>query len=180
MERAVAADPNVIVNSPVSISDKIRALAEAGYARADIARLLGKRYQHVRNVLEDDARKSRLGQGFAESRPDRDPGEAGPGMRDEATPFAGPSTEDHVERVRLDTEGRLLLTQNLIEALGARPGEWVIATVREDGTIALLSARAAMKQAQAIIRRFVPAGVSLVEELLAERRAEAERENRGE
>lgn len=32
-------------------SDKIRALGLAGHKRADIARLLGIRYQHVRNVL---------------------------------------------------------------------------------------------------------------------------------
>ncbi|MCC7015790.1 MAG: hypothetical protein IT564_01115, partial [Rhodospirillales bacterium] len=33
-------------------SAKIRALSQAGYRRADIARHLGIRYQHVRNVLE--------------------------------------------------------------------------------------------------------------------------------
>jgi hypothetical protein len=32
-------------------SDKIRALAQAGYARVEIAALLGIRYQHVRKVL---------------------------------------------------------------------------------------------------------------------------------
>jgi len=35
-------------------SDAIRRLDTWGYARADIARILGKRYQHVRNVLEGD------------------------------------------------------------------------------------------------------------------------------
>lgn len=34
-------------------SDKIRALAKAGYLRTDIAKLLGIRYQHVRKVLTD-------------------------------------------------------------------------------------------------------------------------------
>jgi hypothetical protein len=34
-------------------SDKIRALATAGYARVEIAALLGIRYQHVRKVLLD-------------------------------------------------------------------------------------------------------------------------------
>jgi hypothetical protein len=34
-------------------SDKIRALAKVGYARAEIAVLLGIRYQHVRKVLLD-------------------------------------------------------------------------------------------------------------------------------
>lgn len=36
---------------PETTSDKIRALGLAGHKRADIARLLGVRYQHVRNVL---------------------------------------------------------------------------------------------------------------------------------
>jgi len=34
-------------------SDKIRALARAGYLRTEISRLLSIRYQHVRNVLVD-------------------------------------------------------------------------------------------------------------------------------
>jgi AbrB family looped-hinge helix DNA binding protein len=38
-------------------SAKIRALAEAGHTRGDIARFLGVRYQHVRNVLVHGAVK---------------------------------------------------------------------------------------------------------------------------
>ena len=37
-----------------TISGKIRALDKAGFTRADISRILNKRYQHVRNVLEQD------------------------------------------------------------------------------------------------------------------------------
>ncbi|HVY34180.1 MAG TPA: hypothetical protein VG960_07140 [Caulobacteraceae bacterium] len=163
-------DLDAILQSSATVADKIRTLHRAGYARADIARLLGKRYQHIRNVLEDDARSKR----------DRAPPNSS--FAEEPSAFVGPPPiiDGRTERVQLDADGRLLLTPTLIEALDARPGEWVIATVSEDGEVALLSARAAMKQAQAIIRRFVPAGVSLVEELLAERRAEAERETRGE
>jgi hypothetical protein len=36
-------------------SDKIRYLNSKGYTRMQIAKLLGKRYQHVRNVLVADA-----------------------------------------------------------------------------------------------------------------------------
>jgi hypothetical protein len=36
----------------LNISDRIRALDRLGMPRAEIARQLGKRYQHVRNVLE--------------------------------------------------------------------------------------------------------------------------------
>ena len=43
-----------------SKSDKMRALAKAGYERADIARFLGTRYQFVRNVLvHDEARNAK-------------------------------------------------------------------------------------------------------------------------
>ena len=35
-----------------NVADSIRYLDDQGYSRADIARILGKRYQHVRNVLE--------------------------------------------------------------------------------------------------------------------------------
>src|ERR1700753_2500654 len=45
-----------------TVADKIRALSAAGVPRADIARLLGKRYQHVRNVLEGDAQTRAGGQ----------------------------------------------------------------------------------------------------------------------
>lgn len=37
-------------------ADKMRVLERSGYARADIARFLGVRYQQVRNTLEGDRR----------------------------------------------------------------------------------------------------------------------------
>jgi hypothetical protein len=41
------------INGLSSTSDKIRALARAGYLRTEIAKLLDIRYQHVRKVLMD-------------------------------------------------------------------------------------------------------------------------------
>ncbi len=41
----------------LNVSNSIRFLNKAGYSRADIARSLNKRYQHVRNVLVEDQRK---------------------------------------------------------------------------------------------------------------------------
>jgi transcriptional regulator with XRE-family HTH domain len=38
----------------MTVADEIRALAAQGLSRAEIARRLGKSYQHVRNVLEGD------------------------------------------------------------------------------------------------------------------------------
>ncbi len=41
-------------------SDKIRFLNSKGIPRGAIADILGKRYQHVRNVLTEDARVGRV------------------------------------------------------------------------------------------------------------------------
>ena len=38
-----------------TVSDRIRYLNAKGYTRSEIAKFLGKIYQHVRNVLENDA-----------------------------------------------------------------------------------------------------------------------------
>ena len=49
-----------IVSDPkLNISGKIRALDSYGVPRAEIAKLLNKRYQHVRNVLVADEQKAR-------------------------------------------------------------------------------------------------------------------------
>lgn len=49
-----------ILSDPgLSVSGKIRALNNYGVPRAEIARLLDKRYQHVRNVLVADEEKKR-------------------------------------------------------------------------------------------------------------------------
>lgn len=49
-----------IVSDPtMNVSSKIRALHNYGVPRADIAKLLNKRYQHVRNVLVADEQKAR-------------------------------------------------------------------------------------------------------------------------
>jgi hypothetical protein len=48
-----------IVHGLRTKSEKIRALADAGYERAEIAKYLGIIYQHVRNVLAAGGRAQR-------------------------------------------------------------------------------------------------------------------------
>jgi hypothetical protein len=48
----------VVADQALSVSDKIRELDAMGISRAKVAKLLGKRYQHVRNVLDADQRKT--------------------------------------------------------------------------------------------------------------------------
>jgi AbrB family looped-hinge helix DNA binding protein len=138
-------------------SAKIRALAARGVSRADIARALGIRYQHVRNVLEREAAREALG-GMAE--PPQPP------LLHDNTPSV---------KVRLGPDGRVVVPAAIRDALGLKEGDVLFARL-EGGEIKLLTPQAAMRRAQAIVRQFVPADVSLVDELIAERRREAARE----
>ena len=76
--------------------------------------------------------------------------------------------------MRLGKQGRLVIPAVLRRALGLRPGDRLIA--RQEGDRIVLEKREGILSR--VKRRFavVPAQVDLVEELLAERRAEAKRE----
>jgi AbrB family looped-hinge helix DNA binding protein len=139
---------------------KIRAMAAEGMARADIARALKIRYQQVRNVLERDRAKTQAASGLSE------PGR--PYVAAEDQPSA---------KVRLGPDGRIVVPAPMREALGLKEGDVLFARL-EGGEIKLLTPAAAMLRAQAIVRRFVPDSVSLVDELIADRRREAERESK--
>jgi len=52
----------------------------------------------------------------------------------------------------------------------------VTLTENADGDLVVTTPEAALQKLQALVRKHVPEGVSLVDELLAERRAEATRE----
>lgn len=154
-----------IVGSEMTVSDKIRALDAAGYPRAEIARALGKRYQHVRNVLEADKLNPRAAPA---SRPENP--RAG-GLEDASTTF------ESVHRLKVEPGGVVRLPPDALAALQARPGSVVIAEVQPDG-LKLFSNSAAWDRVRAMTREFGidPSG-DLVAELIAERRAEAARDD---
>jgi AbrB family looped-hinge helix DNA binding protein len=138
-------------------SAKIRALAERGVERADIARALDIRYQHVRNVLERDKARA-----------------AAPGLAEPPQPALRHDNMPSV-KVRLGPDGRVVVPAAIRDALGLKEGDVLFARL-EGGEIKLLTPQAAMLRAQAIVRQFVPDNVSLVDELIADRRREAARE----
>ena len=150
-----------IVQQFSTVSDRIRALDQAGYSRGDIARFLGKRYQQVRNVLVGDQQVGRRKE-FPASIRSTD-------TKADDTPSAGSV------RVKVGPSGQVDLPSHMRQALGLKEGDALFARL-EGGEIHLLTPKAAMQRAQALIRQFVPAGVSLVDELLEERRQEVERE----
>src|SRR5579872_4571293 len=113
-----------------TVADKIRALAGAGVARADIARFLGKRYQHVRNVLEGDAQ---AGGGYVLGKADLS------GVREGERRF---EREDdnaaYIERrsatafwLEVKPDGTLPLPEEIVAVLNAKPGEQVFAKIKD-------------------------------------------------
>lgn len=151
-----------IVGSGMTVSDKIRALDAAGYPRADIARVLGKRYQHVRNVLEAD----KLHRRPQAPRPNET---NHPQLQETGHAFA------NVYRLPVDGDGRVTLPREVMAVLGGRSG--VLIADLEADRLVILSGRAAAMRAQDIIMSgsHNPDRI-LSEELIAERRVEAARE----
>jgi hypothetical protein len=153
-----------------TVADKIRALAGAGVARADIARFLGKRYQHVRNVLEGDAQSGSTGGGYVLGKVDLS------GVREGPRPFERDEDEAYIERrgkdvfwLEVKPDGSLPMPPELAELLEATPGRRVFVEVK-DGRLTMMSGMAAMDEACAIVRKYIPADVNLSEGLIEDRR----------
>jgi hypothetical protein len=156
-------------------SDRIRALAAAGAPRAEIARFLGKRYQHVRNVLEGDAQS---GGGYQLGRADLS------GAREEPARFDHSDEEAFVEPrgrgafwLRVRPDGSVYLPGEVIEALDAAPGNRVFAKL-ENGELRIISGERAMEQVREMVRKYIPDDVDLVQSLLDSRAREAGKEQR--
>ena len=78
-------------------------------------------------------------------------------------------------RTKLGEGGRVVIPAEYRRALGVGPGDELI-LVLEGEEVRILTRRQAIKRAQALVRRHIPRGRSLSEELCQERRAEAARE----
>jgi len=81
-------------------------------------------------------------------------------------------------RLTLGPGGRVVIPAALREAMEVAEGDTLLAWI-EEGELHLLSPRVGARQAQAMLKGLIPAGVSLADELIAERRREAEAESRG-
>jgi AbrB family looped-hinge helix DNA binding protein len=76
--------------------------------------------------------------------------------------------------VKIIEGGKLVIPAAMRRAIGIASGDTVLVDV-EDGELRIRSLARAVERAQALVRRRVPAGVSLADELIADRRSEAER-----
>ena len=78
-------------------------------------------------------------------------------------------------RLRLAKDGRATIPAEVRRELGVESGGEIILERREDG-YRLTTRRRRIREAQKHLRRYVKPGVSLVDELVAERREAAKRE----
>lgn len=80
-----------------------------------------------------------------------------------------------IVKTRVTQGGRIVIPAEMRKQLGIEIGETVNITI-EDGALKILTRRQALRRAQQLFRKYVPEGVSLVDELIADRRKEAANE----
>ena len=80
-----------------------------------------------------------------------------------------------VVRTKVTQGGRIVIPAEMRRRLGIEIGDDVSVAV-DGGSLRIQTQKESIKRAQALVRKFVPEGVSLVDELISERRREAENE----
>jgi AbrB family looped-hinge helix DNA binding protein len=79
------------------------------------------------------------------------------------------------KRVTVGPGGRIVIPAEFRRTLGVRTGDQVVVDLK-DGDLRVRSLDAVVERAQALVRQYVPDDVSLADELIEDRRAEAARE----
>ena len=156
-------DLEALLQGHKTVAGRIRALAAAGVPRAQIARILGKRYQHVRNVLEEPGAENTPVESALEGLAEGD---------------ARASVHDKPKTYRLQVRnGSVTLPPEVLEALGAGPNGLIIAEL--DGEFfKIISIPESVRRIQERLRPYWRPGVSIVDELIADRRREAADDDR--
>lgn len=80
------------------------------------------------------------------------------------------------EVTKLTDGNRVVIPSSIRKSLGLKIGDAVTLVLQGNGEVRLLTQTEAVRQAQQLVRKYVPVDRSLVEELLAERREEVGRE----
>ena len=78
-------------------------------------------------------------------------------------------------RLRINENGRVVIPAAFRKELGIKAGDEVILRV-DDGELRISTLKSRLERARRQVRKYVKPGVSLVDELIAERREEAKRE----
>ena len=78
------------------------------------------------------------------------------------------------KRVTIGPGGRMVIPAEFRKSLGVRTGDQVVVDLK-DGDLRVRSLDAVIERAQALVRQYVSDDVSLADELIEDRRAEAAR-----
>ncbi len=78
-------------------------------------------------------------------------------------------------RLRINENGRVVIPAAFRRALGINPGDEVLLRL-EDDELRISTLRSCLDRARRHVQKYVKPGVSLVDELIAERREAAKRE----
>jgi AbrB family looped-hinge helix DNA binding protein len=79
------------------------------------------------------------------------------------------------DRVTLNENGRIVIPAAMRKALKVKPGDELLLHM-EDGDLHVTTRVQRIRKAKELVGRYVPEGVSLADELIAERREAAKRE----
>lgn len=79
------------------------------------------------------------------------------------------------QRVKIVDGGKLVIPASMRRQLGIGTGDTVLVDV-DNGELRVRSITRAIERARAILRKHIPKGSGLADELIADRRGEAERE----
>jgi hypothetical protein len=144
-------------------ADKIRALADRGFGRSEIARFLHIRYQHVYNTLK-------------QPRPNVGDWPGGSSADAEA-PFPRKAATVLPEFIPLSiTPNGILVLPPEVRAAMLLDDDGRVTATMVDGELRIVSPMAAIRRLQRMIAERDTGEGSPVDELIAERRAEARRE----
>jgi AbrB family looped-hinge helix DNA binding protein len=78
---------------------------------------------------------------------------------------------------RLEKSGRILIPAAVRRHLGLSEGSQVLVKVEDSGALQVTTRSQVLAKVRQEIRKYIPAGRDLAEELIRDRRAEVEREN---
>jgi AbrB family looped-hinge helix DNA binding protein len=79
------------------------------------------------------------------------------------------------QRVKIVEGGKLVIPAQMRRELGIGAGDTVMVDI-DNGELRVRSVSKALERARAILRRHIPEGTKLADELIADRRAEADHE----
>lgn len=78
--------------------------------------------------------------------------------------------------LKVDNQGRIMLPASWRRKYGVEASSELVVREHKDGSLRVETRNQGIRRAQALVRRYIPDGVSLAGELLEERREEARRE----